>query len=82
MISGAEYDVIVQGIRALFFITVPILLAVSIIGTVVASIQAATTIQEPALGYTARVCALAVVLYLLFPAFARTCMNLAELAFH
>jgi type III secretory pathway component EscS len=81
VISGFEYDVLIAGLRALFYIGVPIILAVSLIGTIVGSFQAATTIQEPALGYAARILALIVVLYVLFPAFARTCTNLAELAF-
>ena len=82
MTGGMEYDVLMAGIRALLYIGLPIILAICLIGTIVGSIQAATTVQEPALGYAARVLALVGVLYLLFPAFSQTCLNLAELAFH
>lgn len=79
--SGAEYDVIVEGLRALFMIGLPTLIAISLIGTIVAALQAATTINEPSIGYAARVAALVALLYFLFPSFSRTCLNLAELAF-
>lgn len=81
MTSGMEYDVLMAGIRALFYIGLPITLGVALIGTIVSAFQAATTIQEPSIGYAARILALIALLYLLFPAFARTCTNLAELAF-
>lgn len=76
-----EYDVLMAGIRALLYIGLPILIGITLVGTIISSLQAATTIQEPAIGYAARIVALVVLLYLLFPAFARTCTNLAELAF-
>ncbi|MBN8548289.1 MAG: flagellar biosynthetic protein FliQ [Deltaproteobacteria bacterium] len=81
MNAGIEYDVLVAGIRALLLIGLPLIAGITLIGVIVGSLQAATTIQEPALGYAARIAALLIVLYLLFPAFARTCTNLAELAF-
>lgn len=79
--SGDYIDVLVHGVRALFYIGVPVVVVVSLVGTIVGALQAATTIQEPALGYAARLVALVALLYLLFPAFARTCIDLAEFAF-
>lgn len=79
--NGQEYEVLIQGVRALFYIGVPVVIATSVLGTLAATFQAATTIHEATLSYAARLLALAIVLYLLFPAFARTCVNLAELAY-
>lgn len=81
MTGGEHMDVLVHGVRALLYIGVPVVVIVSLVGTIVSALQAATTIQEPALGYAARLVALVGLLYLLFPAFARTCIDLAELAF-
>ena len=81
MMADGTYEIVLEGIRALFLIGIPVLLAVSLVGTIVAALQAATTITEPAIGYAARVAALVVLLYFLFPAFSRICTKLALLAF-
>ncbi len=81
MMADGLYEVLMEGVKALFLIGVPVVLAISIVGTIVAALQAATTITEPAIGYAARLAALIALLYFLFPAFSRTCTKLALLAF-
>jgi len=78
---GAEYDVIVQGLRVLFLVGFPVVIVLSIAGTVISALQAATTIRDPALGYAVRLIALVLVLYMILPSSLQALSSLAEMAF-
>ena len=65
--AQAEYEIVYQGMRVLFLLGLPVVAAVSLAGTLAAALQAATTIQDPAIGYAARLGALVAVLYFLLP---------------
>ena len=81
MIGGEIYSVMIEGVRALFLIVVPITVAITLAGALAGVLQASTRITDVAIGYAMRLAAAAIVLYLFFPAFSRSVMNLAELAF-
>lgn len=81
MDSNLLYDVFIQGLRTLFVIGAPIVLALSIAGIVSSSLQAATSINDPASGYGIRLLALVVVLYLLSGMITEQLLALGQLAF-
>lgn len=74
------YEVISQGLRVLFILGLPVVAVVSVVATIVAVFQAATTLHELTLAYAAKLVALVVVLYMLFPLYSRSLLRLAELA--
>ena len=78
---GPEYDVVLLGLRTLFVLGVPVVLALAVAGTIIGALQSATAIQEPALGYAVRLLALVCLLYVLLPTAIPTLIALAELAF-
>lgn len=80
MNSGVEYQLLVEAIRALFVIGLPIIVAASIAGTVVAALQSATTLFDPALSYSIRLLAVSAIVYFMFSNFARLVMDLMVLA--
>lgn len=82
MIDPHMYDLVLQAMRALFLLCLPIVVCVSIAGTIMSLFQSATSIQELASGYGTRLLALIVALYFFLPSFARTLVALAEQAFH
>jgi len=77
----AQYDIVYLGLQALFLLAVPVVVAVSLAGTIAAVLQSATSIQDPALGYTARLLALLLVLYLVLPSTVDIIISLARTAF-
>jgi type III secretory pathway component EscS len=77
---GAEYDLLVQAIRAVFVIGAPIVIAAAVAGTVASVLQSAMTLSEPAVGYAVRLVAVVAVIYLMFPTFAKLIVLLAETA--
>jgi len=62
-------DILIELLRTLFIVGLPIVLFLAIAGLLAAAFQAATTVVEPALGYAARLVALVVVGYLFLPTF-------------
>ena len=81
MIGGELYSVMLEGFRALFLIVVPVTVAVTLAGALAGLMQASTSIADVAIGYALRLGAAAIVFYLFFPAFSRSVLKLAELAF-
>jgi type III secretory pathway component EscS len=76
-----SYDILVLAVRALFLIATPITGALALGGVLVSLFQAATTIDEPAMGHAVRVLALGIVFYALFSFFSETMVSLAKAAF-
>ena len=67
--------------RSVVVVGLPVLGAVVLAGALVAALQTATSIHDPAISYGARLVSLVLVLYMVFPSAARAMLELAELAF-
>jgi|GEM_PF-4035425 len=74
-------DVIFEALKALLLISVPVVAALAIVGTLLAALQSATAIQEPALSFGLKLLALAVVLYFLFPLAAQSLLTLCGMVY-
>jgi type III secretory pathway component EscS len=81
MYESNVYEVMSAALRAVLLISLPTLLAVSLIGSVVAAFQAATSIREEAISFICRLGALGMVVYLFHAAFAEVILDLGRLAF-
>ena len=81
MIPADVYAVLVEGLRALFLIVLPLTVAVGIAGGLAGAVQTSTAISDVAIGYALRLLAAAVVLYMFFPLMTRSVVELAERAF-
>lgn len=81
MPHGEIYSVLLEGLRALFLIVVPLTVAITVAGALAGAAQASTSIVDVAIGYAARLLATAVILYLFFPVFSRSVIALAQQAF-
>ena len=81
MISGVEYDLAVEALRALFLLAVPVVIVAAVAGTIIGALQSATTIQDSALSYAVRLGAVVALLYFMLPAINRSIMSLATTAF-
>ena len=79
--GGAEYDIIVEAVRVLLLVGVPLVILLGVAGTLVGALQAATTIQDSALSYAAKLLMLVLVIYLLLPMAVKLVTALAETAF-
>ncbi len=75
-----EYEMMQEAFRILFVIGFPLVVLTAIAGTLMSALMAATTIQEPALGYAIRLAAVAVVLYYMMPYAVRSVTTLGEMA--
>ena len=78
--DGQVFEVMRLALQAVLVVGAPVVLVLSLAGTLVSVLQAATLIHEPAVGYGVRVAALAVLIYFLYPAAAETLLRLAETA--
>lgn len=78
--DSACTEIIVQGLRALFLLSIPILAGITIAGVFVGILQSVTTISDPAIGYAVRLIAFLGVLYVMLPAFMQSAIGLFESA--
>ncbi len=78
MLDSATSQVLVDALRVLFLLGIPIVAALSLVSTLVAALQSATSIQEPVLGFGARLIVLVVLLYLMYPTFVSELSALCE----
>lgn len=62
---AALYDLMLQGLRVIFILGIPVLAATAAAGFVISAVQAATSINDPASRYGIRLLALILVLYLM-----------------
>lgn len=74
--SGPLYDLLLQSMRVLFLVGVPIVLALSVASIIVGALQAATSIHDAVLGYAARLAVLFALGYALFPLMWRSISEL------
>jgi type III secretory pathway component EscS len=61
------YDALDMSVRILFLALIPLLSATTGAGVIIGILQTATSIQEPALGYSVRLVAFVASLYLVLP---------------
>ena len=76
----AEASLIYESLRTLALIALPLMLAVSLAGLLVAALQSSTNLQDPASAFSIRLLALVAALLLLGPAFGRMILDLAGAA--
>lgn len=81
LMDAKLYEISVEAIRALFLIGAPILVAAVVAGLVMGAVQSATSIQDRALGYAAKLSAVVAMIYVMLPAIDRSFRSLAETAF-
>ena len=74
-------QVLEAGLRTLFVLGLPMVIAVAIAGGLFAIVQAATTVRDDAISYAVRLISLVVVLAMLYPVFRDAFLDLAVLAF-
>ena len=74
-------QVLESGLRTLFVLGLPMIVAVAAAGGLFAVIQAATTVRDDSIAYAVRVIALVAVITLLFPTIRDAFIDLAVLAF-
>lgn len=79
--SDIEYHILLEALRVVFLITVPIVVAGAIAGLLAGLLQTATAISDTSIGYTARLLAVVVVCYLLLSTALELLLDLARLAF-
>ncbi|MCO6431227.1 MAG: flagellar biosynthetic protein FliQ [Deltaproteobacteria bacterium] len=75
------HDVLLQSLRALYIVGLPLLLIVTVSGLLASAIQAAFGFQEAAVGFAVKLISLIVVLYMIVPAAAESVVAVAQLAF-
>ncbi len=76
-----HYDVILEAMKALFLMCLPIVLALALAGTLVSAFQSVTGLTDPASAYAVRLITLVLVLYFFFSAMSQTILNLAGMVF-
>jgi type III secretory pathway component EscS len=74
------HDLFIEGIRALFLISVPITLGVAIAGSLAGLVQTVTTLQDSGTAYAVRLIGLILVLYSGIAVMSDTIVALAERA--
>lgn len=74
-------EVLSEGIRTLFILGVPVVLVVSLAGTLSSVIQTVTSIQDPSISYAVRLIALVSLIYFFAPMIQQHIIILAEMAF-
>lgn len=81
MIYGAEVDFLFEALRAFFVLAFPVVVVLALAGILVAAFQGATAIRDGASAYAIRLLALIGALYVLFPLYSRTLIDLVRAAF-
>ena len=71
-------ELVMLAVRTLLLITLPLVLVVTIAGAIVAGLQSATNLHEPAIGYAARLVAILGLMVLLLPDAIQSVLSLAE----
>ena len=78
--DAGHHEIVVEAMRAIFLLGLPVVLALALVGTVSAALQTATALQDSALSYAVRVLTVIVVLYLMAPLAAQQLTKLAVMA--
>ncbi len=74
----ALQELLILALQTVLLLVVPPVVIVSLAGTLMGAIQAATTVQDVASAYAVRLLATVLTLYLFFPLFSRSFMTLLE----
>jgi len=80
MFDAVTAELLVEALRILFLLAVPVVIVTALAGTIISALQSATTIDEPALSYAIRLLAVIILFYFMFPVFSRSLVILSELA--
>ena len=72
--------IVIEGLKAIFMTALPVMVVVVVASLVVAGLQSAMTVAEPALGYAVRVGAFVGACYLLLPSIIETLTSRARQA--
>lgn len=67
MDQGMLYELVLSGLRLLFIVVAPPVVAVLIGGLLAGVLQGATTVRDVSIGYFGRLLALLITLYLMYP---------------
>ncbi|MCB0318040.1 MAG: flagellar biosynthetic protein FliQ [Bdellovibrionales bacterium] len=76
-----EQEILFQGIRTLFIVTLPILLVTSLAGLLASVFQTSTALHEPIISYVLKLLSVVLLLYFMLPQFIRTIISLTQSAF-
>ena len=74
-------QVLIESLKLLFLLAVPLIAALFVVGIVAGALQSATLIHDQVIGYAARLAVLVVTLYLTLPAFTRSLIDLCMLVY-
>ena len=80
MLNAELYDLINQGVRALFLGILPVVVLGLVVGLISAAFQSVSSIHEVALSYGLKLIAVSVALYLILPSMAQSLLGLLEMA--
>lgn len=81
MVDAQIYDLSIEALRILFLGVLPFLCVAAIAGSLVAALQSATAIHEPALGYAVRILAVTCACYFILAGIWTALVNLAFLVY-
>lgn len=76
-----HHDLLVEAMRALFIVCLPLVAAGAVGGLLVGALQAATLIKDSASAYAARLLLVILVAYFMFPVFEQSVMNVMRAAY-
>lgn len=74
-------DITLEALKVLLLLATPVIVALTVIGTLIAAMQTAASLHEPALGYGFKLLALAAVLYFIFPMAAQSLVALCTMVY-
>lgn len=80
MLDPEIQELLLYALRIVFLLALPVVIVLSIAGTLVAAFQAATTLRESTVSYAIKLFALLALLYFTYPAFSRSLLSLAEMS--
>lgn len=75
-----QYDLMLEALRTVFLICLPIVLGVALTGLLASALQSVTGTADPASLYALRLIVLVLIVYLLFSTMSDSIINLARMA--
>ena len=79
--DAQQYDLLVEALRVLFVVCLPVIVALALAGTLVSALQGVTGLNDSASAYALRLIVLVMVLYFFFSSMSESIVNLARMAF-
>ena len=80
MLDATQYDIVLEAMRVLFLIGLPLVVGVTLAGAFGGALQGATSIRDSVISYSLRLLALVAVLYFFLPSTGRALMALARMS--